>query len=72
MFATSCRGCHSLQGNERRHTEGGDLLGYTMSRPEMLAYVGEMPTRRPLSAAALRAVSDYVLAAERGARSRRQ
>ncbi len=68
MFATSCRGCHSLQGNERRHTPGGDLLGYTMGRAEMLGYVAEMPTRRPLSAAEQQAVSDYVLAAERGAR----
>jgi hypothetical protein len=72
VFATSCRGCHSLQGNERRRTPGGDLLGYTMSRSEMLAYVGEMPTRRPLNPAAVRAVSDYVLAAERGARAHRQ
>lgn len=68
VFARSCAVCHSLVGNESLHTQGGDLLGYRMTREEMTSFTREMPARRPLSKAELRAVVNYVLTAERRAR----
>jgi mono/diheme cytochrome c family protein len=70
VFAASCRTCHSLIGNESLHRVGGDLLGYRLSRPEMLEFVREMPVRRALSAAQVATVSDYVLGLERRAVAR--
>src|ERR1700736_6522076 len=60
VFATSCSGCHSLAGNESLHRQGGDLLGFRMSRGVLVQFVREMPVPRPLSAAQLAAVVDYV------------
>jgi len=68
VFARNCRSCHSLVGNESLHKQGGDLLGYNLTRAEMLSFTRVMPTR-PLSAAQLDAVVDYVLRAQ--ARGRR-
>ncbi len=64
VFDATCSTCHSLIGNESRHRVGGDLLGYRLTRPEMLELVREMPVRPALSATAIAAVSDYVLARE--------
>jgi hypothetical protein len=61
VFAAECSSCHSLIGNESLHRQGGDLLGYHIGRAEMTQFVREMPVRRPLTAAELRAVVDYVL-----------
>jgi mono/diheme cytochrome c family protein len=71
LFAASCSSCHSLIGNESRHTQGGDLLGYGFSRPVLVQLSSEMPLRRMLTGAQLRAVVDYVLHAERQAATRR-
>ena len=66
VFAHSCQKCHSLIGNESAHKQGGDLLGYDMNRSQILTFTREMPTR-PLTAAQLDAVVDYVLRAEQRA-----
>jgi mono/diheme cytochrome c family protein len=60
VFATDCAACHSVIGNESQHRVGGDLLGYRISRQELLQYTREMPVRRPLTRAQLTAVVDYV------------
>jgi hypothetical protein len=65
VFGKDCSSCHSLIGNESRHKQGGDLVGYAFSRPVLLQFTREMPTRLPLGRAQLRAVVDYVLRAER-------
>lgn len=67
VFAQSCHVCHSLVGNESEEKQGGDLLGYRMSRQSMTQFSREMPVRRPLTPADLRAVVDYVLRVERRA-----
>jgi mono/diheme cytochrome c family protein len=64
VFDAGCATCHSLVGNESLHRIGGDLLGYRLTRDEMLQFVREMPARRPLSPTDVRAVSDYVVALE--------
>jgi mono/diheme cytochrome c family protein len=65
VFAQTCQACHSLVGSESQRKQGGDLLGYRMSRLDLTQFSREMPVRRPLTAAELRAVVDYVLRAER-------
>jgi hypothetical protein len=47
---------------------GGDLVGYDMTPAQLSSFTREMPTRRHLTAAELRAVVDYVYRAERAAR----
>ena len=69
VFAHNCQSCHTLIGNESAHKQGGDLLGYKMSRAQILTQTREMPTR-PLTAGELNAVVDYVLHAEQRARHR--
>jgi mono/diheme cytochrome c family protein len=68
LFARNCSGCHSLTGRNDPRRQGGDLLGFRVTRPEMLQFVREMPLRRRLSGSELAAVADYVLAAEGRAR----
>jgi hypothetical protein len=65
VFRQSCGGCHTLIGNESARKQGGDLLGYRLTRAQLLGLTREMPVRRPLSSAQLQAVTDYVLGAER-------
>jgi mono/diheme cytochrome c family protein len=67
VFAQDCQVCHSLIGNEDEHKQGGDLLGYRMSRQSLTQFSREMPVRRALTADELRAVVDYVLRVERAA-----
>jgi mono/diheme cytochrome c family protein len=64
IFVHDCQSCHSLVGNESQHKQGGDLLGYRMTRAQLLGFTRVMPTR-PLTAAQLAAVVDYVLRAQR-------
>ena len=45
---------------ESRHREGGDLVGYRLSRTVLLEFTREMSTRRPLTSSQLNAVVDYV------------
>jgi mono/diheme cytochrome c family protein len=65
VFAQACQACHSLGGGDVKRKQGGDLLGYRMSRMDLTQLSREMPVRRPLTAAELRVVVDYVLRAER-------
>ena len=67
IWAHDCRSCHSLIGNESERKQGGDLLGYAMTRDQLLGFTRVMPTR-PLTSAQLAAVVDYVLRAQRRAR----
>lgn len=68
LFAGQCQVCHSLNGNESAHKVGGDLVGYDMTRAQLTSFTREMPTRRHLTPAELRAVVDYVYRAEQAAR----
>jgi mono/diheme cytochrome c family protein len=70
VFAGNCSACHSLIGNESRHTQGGDLVGYRLSRRELLEFTREMPTRRPLTSSQLDGVVDYVLKIQERGRTR--
>jgi mono/diheme cytochrome c family protein len=65
VFAHSCRACHSLIGNESEHKQGGDLLGYHLTRAEWLSFTRVMPAKRPLTKAELNAVVDYVLQSQK-------
>jgi hypothetical protein len=56
--------CHSLNGRQSARLQGGDLLELHASREAMLQFVREMPVRRSLSSAQVRAVADYVRAVE--------
>jgi mono/diheme cytochrome c family protein len=67
VFARNCSLCHSLVGNESLRRQGGDLLGYRLTRAQLLQITREMPVRRPLTGAELAAVVDYVLRAQRSA-----
>jgi mono/diheme cytochrome c family protein len=70
LFAEDCSECHSLLGNESLRRQGGDLLGYRFSRPDLLEFAREMPVRRPLSPAQLATIVDYVSGKERSAGGR--
>ncbi len=60
LFAHNCSLCHSLIGNESLRRQGGDLLGYRLSRPTLLQFAREMPARRPLTEAQLAQIVDYI------------
>jgi mono/diheme cytochrome c family protein len=60
VFAVKCEACHSVIGNESRHRVGGDLLGYRISRRQLIEFTREMPVRKPLTRAELSAVVDYL------------
>jgi mono/diheme cytochrome c family protein len=68
VFQRDCSSCHSLIGNESLHRPGGDLLGYTLTRRQLLEQTRQMPVRRPLSGPELSAVVDYVAAMQKRAR----
>jgi mono/diheme cytochrome c family protein len=68
LFAEHCSMCHSLNGRENPHKQGGDLLGFRASRAQVVQFVREMPVvHGRMTDAELQAVVDYVIAAERGA-----
>jgi mono/diheme cytochrome c family protein len=69
VFQRECSSCHSLIGNESLHRPGGDLLGYTLTRQELLEQTRQMPVRNPLSAAELSAVVEYVQGMEKRPRA---
>ncbi|MGA2924841.1 MAG: cytochrome c [Solirubrobacteraceae bacterium] len=71
LFSQDCGKCHSLIGNESRHTQGGDLLGYDLSPVILAQFTREMPVRRRLSASQLTAIVRYVYDAEQRSRSGR-
>ncbi len=70
LFARACSQCHSLIGNESLHRQGGDLVGYDLSRDVLLQFTREMPLRRPLRADQLATIAAYVYTAERRPRLR--
>jgi mono/diheme cytochrome c family protein len=70
LFAEDCSACHSLIGSESLRRQGGDLLGYRFSRPDLLEFAREMPVRRPLSRVQLAAIVDYVSGKELSAGGR--
>jgi hypothetical protein len=57
--------CHSVIGNESLRRQGGDLLGYRMTRQQLREFTREMPVRHRLTPAELNAVVDYVFALQR-------
>lgn len=69
VFAAFCSGCHSLAGENSRRRQGGDLLPYHMSEADMIGFIRQMPAPRRLSDAEVRAVAEYVLARQAGARA---
>ena len=68
LFAEDCSACHSLSGVESPRRQGGDLLGVHLSSTITLQFTREMPVRRRLNEAELKAVSDYVIAVQRRGR----
>jgi mono/diheme cytochrome c family protein len=64
LFARNCAACHSLIGNESERKQGGDLIGYRMTRAQMALMTRTMPTRA-LSDAEVQSIVSYVLAAQR-------
>jgi mono/diheme cytochrome c family protein len=70
VFARECAVCHSVIGNESLHRQGGDLLGYRMTRRQLVEFTREMPVRHPLAPAQLAAVVDYVFALQQHGPSR--
>jgi mono/diheme cytochrome c family protein len=69
LFASNCGACHSLIGNESRRRQGGDLVGYRLTRSQLLEFTQEMPTRRPLTSSELNTLVDYVLEIEQHRRA---
>lgn len=65
VFAHDCQSCHSVIGNESEHKQGGDLLGFHLTRADWLSFTRVMPAKRPLTPAELNAVVDYVLQAQK-------
>jgi mono/diheme cytochrome c family protein len=66
VFARACQSCHSLSGQSSARQQGGDLLHFRSSRAQLTQFTREMPERRPLTAAELRAVVDYLRTVEQG------
>jgi mono/diheme cytochrome c family protein len=69
LFASNCGACHSLIGNESRRRQGGDLVGYRLTRSQLLEFTREMPTRRTLNSSELNTLVDYVLEIEQHRRA---
>ncbi|MGZ4167255.1 MAG: hypothetical protein ACXVRW_13930 [Solirubrobacteraceae bacterium] len=64
LFARACGACHTLSGHDDPRHQGGDLLGFHATRPQMLQLAAEMPVRHPLSQGQLDAVVRFVLSME--------
>jgi mono/diheme cytochrome c family protein len=64
VFASSCSGCHTVDGGSTR-TPGGDLTGYRLTAAEVASFAAVMPVHPRLSAAEIRAVAAYVASRER-------
>lgn len=64
LFAEDCAVCHSLTGHASPGQQGGDLLGFQMTRSQMLEFVREMPLPHRLSSTQQETVAGYVRAAE--------
>ncbi|HYZ81094.1 MAG TPA: cytochrome c [Solirubrobacteraceae bacterium] len=66
LFSQACGACHTLTGHYDSRHQGGDLLGFRATRPQMLQLAGEMPVRHPLSQDQLDAVVRFVMSVEAG------
>jgi mono/diheme cytochrome c family protein len=65
LFGMACSACHTLSGGDDPRRQGGDLLRFHASRTQLLELAREMPVRRALTEAELRAVVGYLMAVER-------
>jgi mono/diheme cytochrome c family protein len=65
LFGEACGACHSLSGVEDPRRQGGDLEHFHATPTQLLQLAREMPARRTLTEAQLRAVVGYVRAVER-------
>ena len=66
VFVRACQSCHSLSGHSSASQQGGDLRRFRSTRAQLVQFTREMPVRRPLTTAELRAVVAYVRAVEQG------
>jgi mono/diheme cytochrome c family protein len=64
VFNQDCSACHSLRGTENPRRQGGDLLAFHSSRVQLTQLTAEMPVRHALDRSQLRAVVNFVMAAE--------
>jgi mono/diheme cytochrome c family protein len=65
LFGQACGACHSLSGVEDPSRQGGDLEYFHATSTQFLQLAREMPARRALTEAQLRAVVGYIRAVER-------
>jgi len=65
LFVQACGACHTLSGIDSPTHQGGDLLGFHMSRATLLQFAREMPLRHRLTSAEFATVADYILAVQR-------
>ena len=65
LFGEACGACHSLSGISSPRQQGGDLSRFHASPAQFLQLAREMPVRRHLTEAELRAVAGYVMGIER-------
>jgi mono/diheme cytochrome c family protein len=68
LFASACGACHTLSGVSSPAHQGGDLLGFHLSRQALLQFAREMPLRRPLTRAQLATVTRYIFALQQRSR----
>jgi mono/diheme cytochrome c family protein len=66
IFTSDCGVCHSLDGGENPHKDGGDLKRLLISRAALTQFVSEMPVRHSLAPRQVRAIVDYIYAVEHG------
>lgn len=59
IFALQCSACHTLTGHERGAV-GGDLVLAHLRQRDLESFARVMPTKRPLTSAASRAVASYI------------
>ncbi len=68
LFADACGTCHTLSGVNSPAHQGGDLLGFHVSRSVLLQFAREMPVRRRLTRAQFTTVVGYVFALQQRSR----
>jgi mono/diheme cytochrome c family protein len=59
IFASSCAGCHTLDGKESGAV-GGDLVKAHLSIAALISFTRVMPARRPLSHTGVVDVAEFV------------
>jgi mono/diheme cytochrome c family protein len=72
VFASSCSGCHTLQpSTSGRVPQGGPLVGYRLTLPQLESFTKAMPTARRLGRRELEAVVAYIAHAQRAGGTKR-